>query len=203
MRTRGATAVLATTLALTAVMSGCSRSDERRTAQPVPPVVSGSPTATASTPPRVLVEDSGAPVAPDGAAPADVGGVGGAGGPGGPSEQRGGDHTTPTAPPAPTAPVADDPSCALAVLLPATRAVVDDRAAGVAVDSVEVFGCRNAYARLIALPAQDTDVIPTDQVFLHLVGGTWRLVGRVAAGVDCGDDGLPTQIATACAALSR
>ncbi|WP_326559862.1 hypothetical protein [Micromonospora sp. NBC_01796] len=202
MRTRGATAVLATTLALTSAMVGCARADERRTTQPTPPTVA---TATASTPPRVPIEGSGAPAAPDGVAPANADAVGGASGPGGRSGQRGHDSPNPTAPPAPapTAPVADDPSCALAVLLPATRVLVDDRSAGVTVDRVEVFGCRNAYARLIALPARSTDVIPSNQVFLHLVDATWRLVGRASAGLDCGDDGLPTEIATACAALSR
>ncbi|WP_147457270.1 hypothetical protein [Micromonospora pisi] len=189
------------TIALTCAMFGCSRAAERPVARPVSPVVTGSPTTPAdATPPAPVPVGSAATVAPDVPAQAAPDGQRGTQGTGGRPEPAG-DRST--APAAPIVPAADDPSCAPAVLLPATRALVDDRAAGVAVDRVEVFGCRNAYARLIALPARTSDPILSDQVFLHLESGTWRLVGRAAAGLDCGDDGLPADIATACAALSR
>ncbi|MGC5020393.1 hypothetical protein [Micromonospora sp. DT47] len=189
-------------LALTGAMFGCSRSDERPTAQPASPVVTGSPTASAdATPPaptptpaggaKLAVAGGGAPAAPDGPS--------GAGAPGARPAQAGAGSALPE----PTRPVAGDPSCSTAVLLAATKSLVDDRSAGVTVDRVDVFGCRNAYARLIALPAENSAPLLKDQVFLRQVGGTWRLAGLTGAGIDCGDNGLPAEIAAACAAIVR
>jgi hypothetical protein len=98
-------------------------------------------------------------------------------------------------PPPPT-----DPAFASAVILPVAKRVVDDPAAGLTVQAVEIPVCRNGYARVFTVPARTARRFEGDQLFLRLVDDTWTLVGR-GASIDCGDPGLKPAVADACAGL--
>jgi hypothetical protein len=102
---------------------------------------------------------------------------------------------------APPVPPVADASCAPAVLLQATKRLLDDPARGSTVERVEILACRNGYARLFAVTAKPA-AAADNQIFLHLQGGTWQLAGRTGAGTDCGDDGLDAKITAACAGLA-
>ncbi|WP_433720665.1 hypothetical protein ACQP2Y_36355 [Actinoplanes sp. CA-051413] len=93
-----------------------------------------------------------------------------------------------------------DPACAPAAILPTAKRLVDDPAAGLKVQAVQVTVCRNGYARVFTVPARTPKRFEGDQLFLRLVGGTWTLVGR-GASIDCGDADLRPAIAQACTAL--
>ncbi|WP_124856241.1 hypothetical protein [Micromonospora arida] len=100
---------------------------------------------------------------------------------------------------APDRPIDTDASCTPSTLLAASQALLD----GAQIARVEIFACRNSYARLTAVPAGAPDTLPEPQIFLQRSGTQWQLAGRAAANIDCGDGGLTPDISTACGALAR
>ncbi|MET8044361.1 hypothetical protein ABZU25_26270 [Micromonospora sp. NPDC005215] len=101
----------------------------------------------------------------------------------------------------PAAVVTADASCAVSTLSAAAKDSLDGKEPGLSVAKVAVLGCRNGYARVVVRPAGDS-VLAEPQLFLRQVTGAWQFVGSADAGLDCGDTGLPSAIATACSALT-
>ncbi|MEV1016119.1 MULTISPECIES: hypothetical protein [unclassified Micromonospora] len=91
-----------------------------------------------------------------------------------------------------------DPSCRPPVLLEATGAALN----GQSVTDVQVLGCRNGFARLMAIAPQSASIPGGDQVFLRKDTKGWRVVGRTSASTDCGDPGLVTAVRAVCAGLA-
>ncbi|GAA2186859.1 hypothetical protein [Micromonospora lupini] len=91
-----------------------------------------------------------------------------------------------------------DPSCRPPVLLEATGAALN----GQTVDDVQVLGCRNGFARLMAIAPKSAEIPGGDQVFLRKDTKGWRVVGRTSASTDCGDPGLVTAVRAVCTGLA-
>ncbi|MDG4825009.1 hypothetical protein O7635_24435 [Asanoa sp. WMMD1127] len=69
-------------------------------------------------------------------------------------------------------------------------------------NGVEVFACRNGFARLIATVASSTELAGGNQVFLRRDGDRqWRVVARAPASVDCGDASVTVEMKAVCAGL--
>ncbi|WP_433119211.1 hypothetical protein [Micromonospora sp. CA-246542] len=91
-----------------------------------------------------------------------------------------------------------DPSCRPPVLLEATGAALN----GQSVDDVQVLGCRNGFARLMAIAPQSAPIPGGGQVFLRKDTKGWQVVGRTSASTDCGDPGLVTAVRAVCTGLA-
>ncbi|GAA4605720.1 hypothetical protein BJY16_005501 [Actinoplanes octamycinicus] len=90
-----------------------------------------------------------------------------------------------------------DPACRPPALLeaaaPALGATVPAR--------TEVLGCRNGFARLLAVGQGDAEIPGGSQLFLHSDKGVWKVFGRASAGTDCGDSGLAAPVKAVCTGL--
>ncbi|MEV4620839.1 hypothetical protein AB0J74_19285 [Asanoa sp. NPDC049573] len=68
---------------------------------------------------------------------------------------------------------------------------------------VEVFACRNGFARLVATGAGSTELSGGNQVFLRLDNNRrWQVVARTPAATDCGDSSATAGMKAVCAGLS-
>ncbi|KAB1916111.1 hypothetical protein [Micromonospora sp. AMSO31t] len=200
MKQRGNALALSITVAMAAAVLGCSSGSS----DPGPAVAHPGGTAPVAGDPLTPRPSGGAagagkpaasvpgqPVAPHRPA------AGGAGGATGGSRPSGAGAAPPPANTDTT-----DPSCTPGTLLRATTALLDGATGGVPIDRIDIFGCGNAYARVIAV-ASNAEPLANGQVFLHRVGADWRLAARTSPGLDCGDEGLTANVAAACSALAR
>ncbi|MEV0902392.1 hypothetical protein [Actinoplanes sp. NPDC049802] len=185
--------ILALTFCLTAFAAGCSGAPPQpsATAAPVGTALAVSPattptTSTTATAPAPATESP----APTGPATTKTRIKPGKPAPG-----------TASARPLDPPPPPTGPECEPAVLLPVARKLVNDPAAGLKVEKVEVPVCRNGYARVFTVPARTPQRFEGDQLFLRLVDGAWKLVER-GASIDCGDEGLSPAVTEACTALA-
>ena len=72
-------------------------------------------------------------------------------------------------------------------------------------DRVEIDECLNGYARVAAFindptPTPDTQLEPSEQVFLVDEGGTWAVL-TWGSGIDCSPPFRPPELEQACAVL--
>jgi hypothetical protein len=201
--------ILTMTFCLTAAVAGCSGSPKggtqagspNLTSQAPPPTVPSSPVPASSVPDPATSRAAPAPATSVPAAPAAS--------PASPASPGRSAGTKPrysapaSASARPLDPVSTPtaPECAPEFILPTAKKLVDDPAAGMTVASVEVPVCRDGYARVFTVPAKSPQRFEGDQLFLQLRNGDWKLVGR-GASIDCGDAGLPPEVAKACEALS-
>jgi hypothetical protein len=176
--------LVTTTLCLTAAAAACSSNTATPAGAPAPMSTTPAPAASAAAPATSAaagpVTTAPAKKAPVQKAPAKKAATG--------------------ARPLDPGPPPTDPACAPAAILPTAKRLVDDPAAGLKVQAVQVPVCRNGYARVFTVPARTPQRFEGDQLFLRLVDGTWTLVGR-GASIDCGDADLRPAIAQACTAL--
>ncbi|MEU7850834.1 hypothetical protein AB0B74_14125 [Micromonospora parva] len=195
MRVRGSDVAMAMAIALTCAVAGCGQPAPRSVGAPA----ASSPGSTPSTPPPTGGQSpstDAARTATAGPGPAsDAGSVAGDGsdraaaGAGAAAEGGG----------APDRAIDTDTTCTPDTLLGASQALLG----GVRIARVEIFACRNSYARLTAVPAGSPDTLPEPQIFLKRSGAQWQLAGQATANIDCGDGGLAPAISTACGALAR
>ncbi|MBQ1015527.1 hypothetical protein KBX53_32290 [Micromonospora sp. M51] len=194
MRVRGSDVAMAVAMALTCAVAGCGQPAPRSVGAPA----ASSPGSTPSTPPptggpspsvdATRTATAGPDPASDAATVAGDGSGRAAAGAGAPAEGGG----------APDRAIDTDTTCTPSTLQAASQALLG----GVRIARVEVFACRNSYARLTAVPAGSPDTLPEPQIFLKRSGAQWQLAGRAAANIDCGDGGLAPAISTACGALA-
>ncbi|MET7748653.1 hypothetical protein [Micromonospora sp. NPDC005367] len=88
--------------------------------------------------------------------------------------------------------------CRTPVLLEATAAALK----APTVTQVEVVGCRDGFARLLARAGASTEIPGGNQVFLRSDQRVWKVVARTSAGVDCGDPNLAAEVRAVCTALA-
>jgi hypothetical protein len=176
--------LVTTTLCLTAAVAACSSDAATPAGAPAPTSTTPAPAASTRTPATSAAAEpvKKAPVqkAPTKKAPVKKAATG--------------------ARPLDPGPPPTDPACAPAAILPTAKRLVDDPAAGLNVQAVQVPVCRNGYARVFTVPARTPQRFEGDQLFLRLVDGAWTLVAR-GASIDCGDADLRPAIAQACAGL--
>ncbi|MEU1244419.1 hypothetical protein ABZ388_29050 [Micromonospora parva] len=200
MRVRGSDVAMAVAMALTCAVAGCGQPAPRSVGAPA----ASSPGSTPSTPPPTggpspsvdtaptatagPTANAGRGPASDAATVAGDGSGRAAAGAGAPAEGGG----------APDRAIDTDTTCTPSTLQAASQALLG----GVRIARVEVFACRNSYARLTAVPAGSPDTLPEPQIFLKRSGAQWQLAGQAAANIDCGDGGLAPAISTACGALA-
>ncbi|MEU1590627.1 hypothetical protein [Micromonospora sp. NPDC005710] len=197
MTIRRSSAYLVVVVALALPTAGCAHA-ERTGATAGRPAPASSGPATAPDPAGITVGPQATPTTsgvPAPSAPAPEAAPPGTGaGPAADSAAAAGGPTRLAA-----LPTTDtDPSCRPPVLLEATGATLD----GQAVEDVQVLGCRNGFARLMATAAQSAPIPGGDQVFLRKDTKGWRVVGRTSASTDCGDPGLTTAVRAVCAGLA-
>ncbi|GAA3915470.1 hypothetical protein [Actinoplanes auranticolor] len=184
--------LVTTTLCLTAAVAACSSNAAARGSAPAP--ASTTPASTAPVPaapvPAATVSPASAPATSAAAERVKTA----------PVQKAPVKKAATGARPLDPGPPPTDPACAPAAILPTAERLVDDPAAGLKVQAVQVAVCRNGYARVFTVPARTPQRFEGDQLFLRLVDGAWTLVGR-GASIDCGDAGLQAAIARACAAL--
>lgn len=197
MTIRRSSAYLMVAVALALPAAGCAHAERTGAAGGRPAPASSGPVATPepagiAVGPQAAPTTSGVPAPP---APA-------------PDAARPGTGAGQAVDPAPAAsaptrlaalPSTDtDPSCRPPVLLEATGAALN----GQAVDDVQVLGCRNGFARLMAIAPRSASIAGGDQVFLRKDTRGWQVVGRTSASTDCGDPGLTTAVRSVCAGLA-
>lgn len=197
MTIRRSSAYLVVAVALALPAAGCAHADRTGAAAGGPAPASSGPAAAPdpagiAVGPQAAPTTSGVPAPP---APA-------------PDAARPGTGAGRAVDPAPAAtgptrlaalPTTDtDPSCRPPVLLEATGTALN----GQTVDDVQVLGCRNGFARLMAIAPQSAEISGGDQVFLRKDTKGWRVVGRTSASTDCGDPGLITAVRAVCTGLA-
>ncbi len=94
--------------------------------------------------------------------------------------------------------------CDPEAMLPVISEAIEIPYTGMFWDSVDIAGCQNGYARVVAItggtPPPGTQLEGSEQVFLQDVGGEWKMLSS-GSGLDCYPGSMPPDLKEACEAL--